>query len=233
MPGQLGRQPLLPRRLRPWSPFGYKGHGRDPKGALAIRVRDGIDHFGLSGRSDGNGISIFGSQDIWIDHVSMTKLADLKRLQLSARDGPSDPYSLAKWRILNRLHDRNETMYYKVISIPLLSIYPFIVRLSGLVLFLVLISASMLKNVLSISITTGLLVIQNRAVSQEQRGAANGISMTAMSLCKAIGPAAGGVHLVFFALNVVEFIGLVSTFRPFMALPQDVVSDFATDLESR
>ncbi|GFP87155.1 pentatricopeptide repeat-containing protein at1g76280 [Phtheirospermum japonicum] len=78
-------------------------------------VRDGIDHFGLSGRSDDNGISIFGSQDIWIDHVSMTKLADLKRLQLSARDGPSDPYSLAKWRILNRLHDRNETMYYKVL----------------------------------------------------------------------------------------------------------------------
>ncbi|GFQ03917.1 probable pectate lyase 7 [Phtheirospermum japonicum] len=36
-------------------------------------VRDGIDHFGLRGRSDGDGISIFGSQDIWIDHVYMTK----------------------------------------------------------------------------------------------------------------------------------------------------------------
>ncbi|KAL0339149.1 UNVERIFIED_CONTAM: NAD-dependent malic enzyme isoform, mitochondrial [Sesamum angustifolium] len=42
-------------------------------------------------------------------------MADLKRLELSARDGPSDPYNLAKWRILNRLHDRNETMYYKVL----------------------------------------------------------------------------------------------------------------------
>lgn len=41
-------------------------------------------------------------------------VADLKRLEKTARDGPSDPYSLAKWRILNRLHDRNETMYYKV-----------------------------------------------------------------------------------------------------------------------
>ncbi|KAL6517115.1 hypothetical protein OROHE_017821 [Orobanche hederae] len=40
----------------------------------------------------------------------------------------------------------------------------------------------MLKNV---SITTGLLVIQNSSVSQEQRGAA-------MSLCNAVGPAAGG-----------------------------------------
>ncbi|KAL6571847.1 hypothetical protein OROHE_002716 [Orobanche hederae] len=49
-----------------------------------------------------------------------------------------------------------------------------------------------LLNVLSVSITTGLLVIQNSSVSQEQRGAANGIPMTAMSLCNAVGPAVGG-----------------------------------------
>ncbi|KAJ8642747.1 hypothetical protein MRB53_004495 [Persea americana] len=42
-------------------------------------------------------------------------MVDLRRLQVKARDGPSDPYALAKWRILNRLHDRNETMYYKVL----------------------------------------------------------------------------------------------------------------------
>ncbi|KAK6940978.1 Malic enzyme, NAD-binding [Dillenia turbinata] len=42
-------------------------------------------------------------------------LVDLKRLQVQARDGPSEPNALAKWRILNRLHDRNETMYYKVL----------------------------------------------------------------------------------------------------------------------
>lgn len=42
-------------------------------------------------------------------------MADLKRLEEQARDGPSDPNALAKWRILNRLHDRNETMYYKVL----------------------------------------------------------------------------------------------------------------------
>lgn len=41
-------------------------------------------------------------------------MVDLKRLEVQARDGPSDPNALAKWRILNRLHDRNETMYYKV-----------------------------------------------------------------------------------------------------------------------
>ncbi|KAL0346081.1 UNVERIFIED_CONTAM: protein ZINC INDUCED FACILITATOR-LIKE 1 [Sesamum radiatum] len=156
-----------------------------------------------------------------------------------------------------------------VITIPLLSSYPFIAKLSGLVLLLVLNSASLLKNVLSISITTGLLVIQNRAVAQEQRGAANGISMSAMSLFKAIGPAAGGsllswaqrrqhskflpgfhsiyrilafdsplgscdagVHMVFFMLNVVEFVGLVMTFKPFLALPQDEISDPEPDPES-
>ncbi|GAB4862015.1 hypothetical protein Ancab_037269 [Ancistrocladus abbreviatus] len=42
-------------------------------------------------------------------------MADLKRLEVQARDGPSDTNALAKWRILNRLHDRNETMYYKVL----------------------------------------------------------------------------------------------------------------------
>ena len=47
-------------------------------------------------------------------------VADLKRLEVQARDGPSDPNALAKWRILNRLHDRNETMYFKVILLFLL-----------------------------------------------------------------------------------------------------------------
>ncbi|GAB2224331.1 hypothetical protein Droror1_Dr00005085 [Drosera rotundifolia] len=42
-------------------------------------------------------------------------MADLKRLEVQAMDGPTDTISLAKWRILNRLHDRNETMYYKVL----------------------------------------------------------------------------------------------------------------------
>ncbi|CAI9787477.1 unnamed protein product [Fraxinus pennsylvanica] len=125
-----------------------------------------------------------------------------------------------------------------VLTIPLLSSYPYIARLCGSILFLVLNCASMLKNVLSLSITTGFLVMQNRAVSQQQRGAANGISMTAMSLSKSIGPAAGGallswaqrrqnsvflpgVHMVFFVLNIVEFIGLIMTFKPFLALPED------------
>ncbi|KAG9454963.1 hypothetical protein H6P81_007867 [Aristolochia fimbriata] len=94
-----------------------------------------------------------------------------------------------------------------------------------------------LLNVLSVSITTGLLLLQNNAVEQHQRGAANGISMTAMSLAKAAGPAGGGTlfawaqkrqeafflpedHMVFFVLNLVEFLGIVFTFKALQALPK-------------
>ncbi|KAJ6741596.1 MAJOR FACILITATOR SUPERFAMILY DOMAIN-CONTAINING PROTEIN 10 [Salix viminalis] len=79
-----------------------------------------------------------------------------------------------------------------VLTIPLLSSYPFIAILKGLAPMLLINCASILKNVLAVSITTGLFLLQNRSVTQQQRGAANGISMSAMSLFKAIGPAAGG-----------------------------------------
>ncbi|XP_054809221.1 pectate lyase-like [Prosopis cineraria] len=39
-------------------------------------IRDSEDHFGLRTRSDGDGISIFGSSKIWIDHVSMSNCQD-------------------------------------------------------------------------------------------------------------------------------------------------------------
>lgn len=38
-----------------------------------------------------------------------------RSLEHNTRDGPADTTALAKWRILNRLHDRNETLYYKVL----------------------------------------------------------------------------------------------------------------------
>lgn len=39
-------------------------------------VRDSILHLGLRTVSDGDGISVFGSSHVWIDHVSMEKCAD-------------------------------------------------------------------------------------------------------------------------------------------------------------
>ncbi|KAH9296473.1 hypothetical protein KI387_040061, partial [Taxus chinensis] len=43
-----------------------------------------------------------------------------------------------------------------------------------------------------VSIVTGTFLMLNNAVSQDQRGAANGLAMTGMSLFKALGPAGGG-----------------------------------------
>ncbi|KAH9686624.1 protein zinc induced facilitator-like 1 [Citrus sinensis] len=79
-----------------------------------------------------------------------------------------------------------------VLTIPLLTSYPYIAMLSGFGLAFLLNCASVVKNLLSVSIITGLFILQNRAVDQDQRGAANGIAMTGMSLFKAAGPAGGG-----------------------------------------
>ncbi|XP_038980705.1 protein ZINC INDUCED FACILITATOR 1-like isoform X2 [Phoenix dactylifera] len=123
-----------------------------------------------------------------------------------------------------------------VLSIPLLAAFPFMTQLSGLRLSLITNCASLLKNILCVTIITGLFILQNNAVPQHQRGAANGIAMTGMSLFKAAAPAGGGIlfswaqkrqyasflpgdQMVFFILNVVEFIGLLMTFKPFLAVP--------------
>ncbi|XP_031268426.1 probable peptide/nitrate transporter At3g43790 isoform X2 [Pistacia vera] len=129
------------------------------------------------------------------------------------------------------------TRFSAAISIPLLACYPYIAMLSGITLYLAINFASILRNTLSVSLVTGLFILQNNAVPQSQRGAANGISMTAMSVFKAFGPAGGGVlfswaqkrqdtaflpgdQMVFFILNAIQLLGLVLTFQPFLALPQ-------------
>ncbi|XP_050123024.1 protein ZINC INDUCED FACILITATOR-LIKE 1-like isoform X5 [Malus sylvestris] len=105
-----------------------------------------------------------------------------------------------------------------------ITLYPYFERLLGPV---------MIARVGGITIITGMFILQNRAVDQKQRGAANGLSMTAMSLFKAIAPAAGGAlfswaqkrrdaallpgsQMIFFILNVVEAIAVLMTFKPFL-----------------
>lgn len=39
-------------------------------------IRDSVDHFGIRTQSDGDGITVFGSSLVWIDHVSMRECAD-------------------------------------------------------------------------------------------------------------------------------------------------------------
>ncbi|KDO39296.1 hypothetical protein CISIN_1g043916mg, partial [Citrus sinensis] len=79
-----------------------------------------------------------------------------------------------------------------VLSITLLTSYTYIAMLSGFSLALFINCASVMKNVLSVSIITRLFLLQNRAVEQHQRGAANGLVMTVVSLTKTAGPAVRG-----------------------------------------
>ncbi|PKA53813.1 Pectate lyase [Apostasia shenzhenica] len=39
-------------------------------------IRDSPAHYGIRTRSDGDGISIFGSSNIWVDHVSLSRCSD-------------------------------------------------------------------------------------------------------------------------------------------------------------
>ncbi|ONK78528.1 uncharacterized protein A4U43_C02F19780 [Asparagus officinalis] len=120
-----------------------------------------------------------------------------------------------------------------VITIPLGAAYPFMSRLSGFKLSLVVNCTSVLKNILSLIVITGMFILQNNAVPQHQRGAANGISVTGQSLFKAVAPACAGAifswaqkrqkasflpgdQMVFFIVNVIEAIGFLLTFEPFL-----------------
>ncbi|CAH9073333.1 unnamed protein product [Cuscuta epithymum] len=120
-----------------------------------------------------------------------------------------------------------------ILAIPLLASYPYIAMLSGIILTLVLNCASLLMNMLSVSVLTGLYILQNNAVDQDQRGVANGIAMAGMSIFKALGPAGAGTlfswsekrqdatflpgnQMTFFVLNVIDGIGVLLTFKPFL-----------------
>lgn len=137
----------------------------------------------------------------------------------------------------NILGPVNSTRVSSALSIPIIAAYPFMTRLSGIRLGVPLYVAAMLKSVLAITRVTGTSLLQNNAVPQEQRGAANGIATTAMSLSKAFAPAVAGIlfswaqkrqhaaffpgdQMVFLLLNLTEVIGLVLTFKPFLAVPQ-------------
>ncbi|XP_074300438.1 protein ZINC INDUCED FACILITATOR-LIKE 1-like [Silene latifolia] len=79
-----------------------------------------------------------------------------------------------------------------VLSILLLTCLPVTTNLRGVTLTLAIDLSSILQNIFSCIISIGLFLQQNRAVSQEQRGAANGIALSITSLCNAIGPAIAG-----------------------------------------
>ncbi|KAG2559880.1 protein ZINC INDUCED FACILITATOR-LIKE 1-like isoform X1 [Panicum virgatum] len=131
----------------------------------------------------------------------------------------------------------NSSRIAAILCIPILFAYPYMTYLSEPGLSIVLNIASVIKNNLSVTIITGTFILQNNAVPQDQRGAANGLSMTGMSFFKAVAPAGAGIvfswaqkrqhgfffpgdQMVFFLLNVIELLGLILTFKPFLAVPE-------------
>ncbi|OQU86705.1 hypothetical protein SORBI_3003G131800 [Sorghum bicolor] len=107
-----------------------------------------------------------------------------------------------------------------VLSVLLLTTYPFMANLDGMELKTLINIASLLKNIFS---------------TQEQRGVANGISVTLMSLFKGVAPAAAGIlfswaqkhttglflpgdQILFLIINMVAIIGLILTFKPFFSM---------------
>ncbi|EMS63644.1 Protein ZINC INDUCED FACILITATOR-LIKE 1 [Triticum urartu] len=132
-------------------------------------------------------------------------------------------YQIFVYRWLNNtLGPVNSTRIASALSIPIIAAYPFMTRLSGIRLGLALYIAAMIKSVLA---------------PQGQRGAANGIATTLMSLFKSVAPAGAGIlfswaqkrqhaaffpgdQMVFLLLNVTEVLGLLLTFKPFLAVPQ-------------
>ncbi|KAK7813893.1 putative pectate lyase 7 [Quercus suber] len=52
-------------------------HIHDIVSAPGGTVRDSVDHMGFRTASDGDGISIFGSTNIWLDHLSMSNCQDV------------------------------------------------------------------------------------------------------------------------------------------------------------
>lgn len=117
-------------------------------------------------------------------------------------------------------------------TIPILMMYPLISRLTGAALWIVLILAAIIKNLLSVCIVTGTFFLINNSVFLKQRGVANGISMSGMSLFRAIGPASAGalfswaqarttgflpgMWMVFFVLSLICFVAFLETFPPIL-----------------
>ncbi|KAJ7537428.1 hypothetical protein O6H91_11G005500 [Diphasiastrum complanatum] len=125
------------------------------------------------------------------------------------------------------------TRLSSALSIPLVAAYSYISRLDNFWLWVAVLSASILKNVFSVTTLTGSFLLINNSVTQDQRGAANGLSLSIVSLFKAIGPAGGGSifawaqtrkdafilpgdEIVFFFLNVFGFLTVLATFEPFL-----------------
>ncbi|XP_066335239.1 protein ZINC INDUCED FACILITATOR-LIKE 1-like [Miscanthus floridulus] len=126
-------------------------------------------------------------------------------------------------------------------SMVLLFTYPSMTHLSGFWLSIVLNVASALKANFVVTIITCSLILQNNSVTQYQRATANGLATTLLSFSKALAPVGGGIvfswvqkrqhafffpgdQMLFFLMDLIMFIALIWTFKPFLSLPEQLSS---------
>ncbi|KAL2641449.1 hypothetical protein R1flu_009036 [Riccia fluitans] len=128
------------------------------------------------------------------------------------------------------------TRYSAILTLPLLWIYPFLSNLSGTLLWSLLAITAVTKNALSVATLNASMLLINNSVFPRQRGRANGLSVSAVSFFKAVGPGAGGAifawaqsrvsnilpgnQVVFFILGAVVLVDVILTYEPF--LPKSV-----------
>ncbi|XP_073355649.1 probable peptide/nitrate transporter At3g43790 [Aegilops tauschii subsp. strangulata] len=149
-------------------------------------------------------------------------------------DGKTKEYGSKRMASTKSLLKNRQLM--SVLSVLLLATYPLMSNLYGMELQVLINIASLLKNMFAATITIACNILQNTSVPQEQRGVANGISVTLMSIFKAVAPAAAGILfswsqenitglflpgdlIMFLMLNMVSVIGLLLTFKPFCSMP--------------
>jgi len=130
-------------------------------------------------------------------------------------------------------------------TVLLMVAYPFMAMLHGLTLWAVLSLLSTVKVLFGAMIFTTSFLLLNNSVTRDQRGAANGLAMSLVSLFKAVGPAAGGSifawaqsrqsyilpgnQLVFFSLGLIAFFTFISTLDPF--LPRSLDKPIPEEIE--
>ncbi|KAL2645448.1 hypothetical protein R1flu_013035 [Riccia fluitans] len=120
-----------------------------------------------------------------------------------------------------------------MISVPLMILFPLAVRFHGTVQWLFLNVLASTRSVLSTAVITGTFMLTNNAVPTHQRGVANGIAMTFVSLFRSGGPATAGaifawsqsrenarvfpgIQLVFAVLECCILLAVLATYPPFL-----------------
>ncbi|CAM6099124.1 unnamed protein product [Calypogeia fissa] len=120
-----------------------------------------------------------------------------------------------------------------MMAIPLVALFPLMPYLHGQAQWLSINVLALLRNSLSAMAVTASFLLVNNAVPTEDRGAANGISLSCVSVFRAIGPAVGGAffawsqsrrdakffpgsQLVFAILDVICVVSVLMTFPPFL-----------------